>query len=113
MTAIIGAHTVIYSSNAEKDAAILRDVLGIESFDAGGALLFRLPFAEVQAHPAPQGGRVELYLLCRDVESLMGKMKDNGLVCSPVQNTGWGLLTATALPGGAPLRVYQPLYPTP
>lgn len=38
---IFGAHTIIYSQNAEADRTFLRDVLGLSSVDAGdGWLIF-------------------------------------------------------------------------
>lgn len=32
---IIGAHSIIYSKDADRDRAFLRDALGLPSFDAG------------------------------------------------------------------------------
>ena len=45
---IIGAHSIIYSTNAEADRAFLRDVLRLSHVDVGeGWLIFGLPPAEV------------------------------------------------------------------
>ena len=50
---INGAHTVIYTKDAEADRNFFRDVLGFSSVDAGhGWLIFRLPKAESAFHPA-------------------------------------------------------------
>ncbi len=41
---INGAHVAIYSADAERDRAFLRDVLGLRDVDAGhGWLIFALP----------------------------------------------------------------------
>ena len=41
---ILGAHAILYSSDAEADRAFLADVLGLPHVDAGGGwLIFRLP----------------------------------------------------------------------
>jgi hypothetical protein len=45
---ITGAHSIIYSTDAEADRAFLRDVLKLTHVDVGnGWLLFGLPPAEV------------------------------------------------------------------
>ena len=33
-----------------------------------------------------------------------------GVDCSPVEEQGWGRLTAVTLPGGGKLGIYQPLH---
>lgn len=37
----------------------------------------------------------------------------HGITCGPVQNQGWGLLTALTLPGGGSLGAYQPRHARP
>ena len=65
---IIGAHTIIYSKEPEKDRAFFRDVLCFESVDAGeGWLIFKLPPGEVAFHPAQEESH-ELYLMCDDIK---------------------------------------------
>jgi hypothetical protein len=50
---IIGAHSVIYSSNAEADRALLHDVLKLTHVDVGdGWLIFGLPPVDVAVHPS-------------------------------------------------------------
>src|SRR3954469_18668873 len=79
--AITGVHAVLYTREAEADRAWLTDVLGLESIDAGGGwLIFALPPAELAAHPASgQGGAVELYLMCDDVETTTHELRDKGV----------------------------------
>jgi hypothetical protein len=68
MSMIIGTHAAIHSADAAKDVELLRDVLQLDAVDAGAAVIFRLPLAEVHAHPFEQGGAIEFYLMCRDIE---------------------------------------------
>lgn len=111
---IIGAHSIIYSVDADADRAFLRDVLGLTSVDAGdGWLIFGLPPSEVAVHPASKNGVHELYLLCDDVAAFIAEMKRRKVACGPVQNRGWGLLTELKLPGGGSLGVYQPRHARP
>src|SRR5215813_4489193 len=106
---ITGAHSVIYSTDAEADRAFLRDVLKLTSVDLGGGwLIFGLPPSEVAVHPSEENDVHEFYLMCDDVEGFVTQMKKNRIVCSPVQNLGWGMLTQITLPGGGKLGVYQP-----
>ena len=110
---ISGAHVIIYSKNAEADRAFLRDVLGFDHVDAGGGwLIFALPPAEIAVHPADENGRHEVYLMCDDIGSVTRALQAAGVPTRPVQDQGWGLLTAFTLPGGGELGVYQPKHPT-
>ena len=59
---ISGAHTLIYSHDAEADRAFFRDVLGFDSVDSGGGwLIFALPPAELAIHPTDEKDNHELY----------------------------------------------------
>ena len=50
---IVGAHSIIYSTDPEADRAFLRDVLGFPNVEVGGGwLIFGLPPAEVAVHPS-------------------------------------------------------------
>jgi len=111
---LTGAHAILYSSNADADRAFFRDVLKLENVDVvGGWLIFALPPAEVAVHPAAEGGRHELYLMCDDIAAFVGEMKTHGVSCSAVSDQGWGLLTEVTLPGGGKLGVYQPRHERP
>lgn len=111
---ITGAHTIIYSEDAERTRAFLRDVLGFSSVDAGdGWLIFKLPPGELASHPDEHGGRHELYLMCDDVNATVAELKGKGVeFTSDVTDQGWGLLTSFKLPGGGELGLYQPRHPT-
>jgi catechol 2,3-dioxygenase-like lactoylglutathione lyase family enzyme len=111
---IRGAHTILYSTDAEADRAFLRDVLGLSHVDAGGGwLIFRLPPGEVAVHPADSSGAVELYLVCDDVAETVAELTGRGVVFDgPVSDQGWGLLTTLRLPGGGRLGLYEARHPT-
>lgn len=111
---IIGAHSIIYSTNPEEDRAFFRDVLRLPNVDVGdGWLIFGLPPAEVAVHPSDKNNKHEFYLMCDDVEALVVQMKKRDIPCAPVQNQGWGLLTQITLPGGGKLGIYQPRHARP
>jgi hypothetical protein len=111
---LIGAHSIINSTNPDADRAFLRDVLALPSVDVGdGWLIFGLPPGEIAVHPSDKNDAHELYLMVDDVEALVAEMKTHNIACSPVQNQGWGLLTYVTLPGGGRLGVYQPRHARP
>ena len=111
---IVGAHSIIYSTNPEADRAFLRDVLKLTGIDVGGGwLIFSLPPAELAVHPSSKNDVHEFYLMCDDVEALTAEMKKAHVACSQVQNQGWGLLTHVSLPGGGKLGIYQPRHERP
>ena len=111
---ITGAHSILYSKKPEADRAFLRDVLKLPNVDVGaGWLIFGLPPAEVAVHPSDENDVHEFYLMCDDVEEFLAEMSRRGIVCGPVHNQGWGLLTQVTLPGGGKLGVYQPRHARP
>ena len=111
---ITGAHSIIYSLNAEADRAFLRDVLKFPSVDAGnGWLIFGLPPAEVAVHPSNENDVHEFYLMCDDIEAFVAEMEMKNVDCDPVQDQGFGLMTAVKLPGGGKLGVYEPRHARP
>ena len=111
---IIGAHSIIYSKDAEADRKFLRDVLQFPNVDVGdGWLIFGLPPSEVAVHPSDENDVHELYLMCDDIEAFVETMKKHDVSCDAVMNAGWGLLTHITLPGGGKLGVYQPRHARP
>jgi hypothetical protein len=112
---ITGVHALIYTTDAEQDRAFFRDVLEFPSVDAGGGwLIFALPPAELAAHPAEEGGRHELYLMCDDVQATVAELKAKGVdLAASITHEGFGLVTAIRLPGGGELGLYQPRHPSP
>jgi len=111
---INGAHSIIYSKDAEADRAFLRDVLKLTNVDVGhGWLIFGLPPAEIAVHPSEENDKQEFYFIVEDIEIFISAMKDHNIVCDPIKDEGWGLLTNLALPGGGKLGVYQPKHARP
>ena len=111
---IIGAHSIINSTNPEGDRAFLRDVLKLPNVDVGdGWLIFGLPPAEVAVHSSDRNDVHEFYLMCDDVQVFVAEMQERNIYCGPVQDHGWGILTQVALPGGGRLGVYQPRHARP
>jgi predicted enzyme related to lactoylglutathione lyase len=114
--AITGIHAILYTHDAESDRAWLAEVLGLESVDAGGGwLVFALPPAELAAHPASsQGGDVDLYLMCDDIETTMDELRDKGVAFDgPPTDERWGRTTKIALPSGARIGLYEPRHASP
>lgn len=106
---ITGVHALIYSHDAEKDRAFMRDVLGFKAVDAGdGWLIFKLPPAELGVHPAEGETHSELYLLCDDITATIGELRSKGVGCSEPSDQGWGVLSMISMPSGARLGIYEP-----
>jgi hypothetical protein len=112
---ITGAHTIIFTKEAEAVRTLFRDVLGFPAVDAGGGwLIFALPPAELAAHPADEADRYELYLMCDDVRATVAELEGKGVEFSrPISEEDFGLLTAIKLPGGGELGLYEPRHSVP
>ena len=111
---IVGSHVIIYSQNETADRAFFRDVLKLPHADAGGGwLIFGLPPSEVAIHSTDGAPSHEFYLMCKDVEAFVLAMRARSLVCTPVADRRWGLLTELTLPGGGKLGVYEPRHVRP
>ena len=112
---ITGVHALVFSRDAEAVRAFFRDVLGLDSVDAGGGwLIFALPPAELAAHPAGESGGQELYLMCDDIEATVRELEGKGVEFTrPIGDEGFGLMTAMKLPGGGELGLYEPRHPSP
>jgi catechol 2,3-dioxygenase-like lactoylglutathione lyase family enzyme len=106
---IFGAHTIIYSKDAEADRRFFRDVLKYRNVDVGGGwLVFALPPGELAVHPSDDNDVHELYLVCDDVKAVAAAMKKQEIPCSPIHEERWGSLVHVTLPGGGKLGIYQP-----
>ena len=111
---IVGAHSIIYSTDPDRDRAFLRDVLKLPAVDVGGGwLIFGLPPAEVAVHPGAENDRHERYLMTDDLDAFMAAMKERGIACESPRSLSWGVLTQLTLPGGGKLGVYQPRHARP
>jgi hypothetical protein len=120
---IAGAHFLLYSKNPKADRAFFKTVLEFPSVDLGdGWLLFALPPAELAVHPGegefvqlhaehPMLGAV-LYLMCDDLESMIGLLKGKGVDCATPVEAEWGISTSVRLPSGGEIGLYQPTHRT-
>src|SRR5690349_18099880 len=100
---ITGLHCIIYSPDADKNRAFMRDVLGLNSVDAGhGWLIFAAPPAELAAHPLDEGEkpRHELFLMCDNIAATVNDLAAKGVRCGPVTEAPWGSATTIHMPGG-------------
>jgi hypothetical protein len=111
---ITGAHTILFSKDADADRAFFKDVFKYRFADAGhGWLIFALPPGEIAFHPSDGNDKHELYLMCDDVQAFVADMTKRGVATSPLQEERWGVLTAITLPSGSKLGVYQPRHASP
>jgi catechol 2,3-dioxygenase-like lactoylglutathione lyase family enzyme len=114
MATINGAHSILYSRDAEADRAFFRDVLKFPFVDVrDGWLIFGLPPAEVAVHPGEENDVHEFYLMCDDVQEFVAEMKAQNVECSELHQQPWGTLVQITLPGGGKLGVYQPRHARP
>lgn len=116
---IAGAHAIIFAEDAEAARAFFRDVLGLNSVDAGdGWLIFALPPAEIALHPGPGWGQPlgghQLFFMCHDVERTVEELGRRGVeFVSPITDEDYGLMTRFKIPGGGEIGLYQPKHPSP
>ena len=116
--AIIGAHMLIYSPEAEALRATLRDVFGFTHVDAGGGwLIFGLPPAEIGVHPAEgpswdAGARHLISFMCDDINTTIAELRAKGVnVDTQTKDEGYGITTNIHLPGGCEVMLYEPRHP--
>ncbi len=111
---IDGAHVILFSKDAAKDRAFLRDVIGFPALDIGeGWMLFKAPPSELAVHPSDENDKHELYLMCDDLEAEVSRLDAAGVTCGPVSDQGWGRVTRIPMPGGGQLGLYQPRHARP
>lgn len=116
--AITGAHVLLYTPEAEKLRATLRDVFKWKYVDAGeGWLIFALPPAEIGVHPAEgptweSGVRHQFSLMCDDIHATVSELRAKGIrIDAEPEDEGWGISTVMTLPGGVQVQLYEPRHP--
>jgi hypothetical protein len=112
--AVVGAHILLYTAEADALRATLRDVFGWAHVDAGdGWLIFTLPPAEVGVHPSDGETKHELSLICDDVAATVADLRGRGIdVRGEPTDLGFGIGVTIVLPGGVELLLYEPRHPT-
>jgi catechol 2,3-dioxygenase-like lactoylglutathione lyase family enzyme len=116
--AIIGAHVLLYTSDADALRATLRDVFGWKHVDAGdGWLIFALPPAELGVHPAEgptyaSGVRHQFTLMCDDIEATIRELREKRIdVVGEPEDEGYGITVMLNLPGDLKVMLYEPRHP--
>ncbi|HYR63863.1 MAG TPA: extradiol dioxygenase [Actinomycetota bacterium] len=96
--------------------AVLRDVIGWESVDAGdGWLIFALPPAELGVHPSGPGEQAshQLTLMCDDITATVAELRARGIdFRGDPYEAGFGIAATMVLPGEVEVMVYEPRHPT-
>jgi catechol 2,3-dioxygenase-like lactoylglutathione lyase family enzyme len=112
---INAVHSILFARDADAARAFFKDVLELDSVDAGGGwLIFALPPAELAIHPADGEPRHELYLMTDDLEATLAKLRERGVsIASEPSDQGWGVLAAVEVPGFGPVGLYEPRHPVP
>ena len=116
--AVNGTHMLFYTTEPEKLRAMLRDVFGFKSVDAGGGwLIFRLPPSEIGVHPAEgpswdAGARHLISMMCDDINRTIADLRAKGVNVDPqTKDEGYGITTMMHLPGGCDVMLYEPRHP--
>jgi hypothetical protein len=114
--AIVGAHTLLYTPEAEGLRALLRDVFGwdyVEPAEAGsGWLIFKLPPAELGVHPSEGSTKHEVSLMCDDLEATVAELRAGGIEFrGEPEHRGFGTGITMLLPGGVEMLLYEPTHP--
>jgi extradiol dioxygenase family protein len=109
---ISGVHALMFSRDADAVRKFLRDVLELDSIDAGdGWLIFTLPPAELGVHPTDEAPHHELYLMCDDVEESVARLSAKGVRFDgdgEIITARFGKVATMLLPDGSKLAMYEP-----
>ncbi|MBA2248658.1 MAG: extradiol dioxygenase [Chitinophagaceae bacterium] len=111
---ITGVHSLIYSTRPEKDRNFLLNILKLPNVDVGnGRLIFGLPPSEISIHSSTKNNIQEIYFMCEDINHFIKEMAKLKIMCSPIKDQGWGIISKLTLPGGGKISIYQPRHARP
>ena len=116
--AIVGAHMLLYTSEAERLRETLRDVFGWDSVDShdppDGWLIFKLPPAELGVHPSEGATTHQVCLMCDNLQQTMDELGAKGIEFrGEPEEESFGITTTMVLPGGVEILLYEPQHQTP
>ena len=113
--AIVGAHMLLYTPEAEAVRNVLRDVFEWPHVeDHPGWLIFALPPSEVGVHPSDGSTRHEICLMCDHLEHTMTELRAKGIEFrGEPQEESFGVTTTMLLPGGVEILLYEPRHQSP
>jgi hypothetical protein len=110
---------LLYTPEAEALRAVLRDVFGFPSVDAGGGwLIFKLPPSELGVHPAEgptfeSGVAHQVSFMCDDIRSTVEELRAKGIrIDGEPQAQSYGITVTMTLPGGVEVLLYEPRHET-
>ncbi|MGZ4389332.1 MAG: VOC family protein [Gaiellaceae bacterium] len=114
--ALIGAHVLLYTPEAEALRAVLRDVLDWsfveDSETSPGWHIFKLPPAELGVHPSGGSTKHAFCLMCDDLDATMAELRARGIEFrGGPQEESYGIMTTMLLPGGVEVLLYEPKHP--
>jgi hypothetical protein len=113
--AIVAAHMLLYTPEAEAVRAALRDVLEWKYVeDHPGWLIFALPPSEIGVHPSEGSTKHEICLMCDDIEATMSELRARGIEFrgGPMEES-FGITTTMLLPGGVEILLYESKHESP
>lgn len=111
--AVIGAHMLVYSPEADSLRSVLGQMLGTKYVDAGGGwMIFGMPPSEIAVHPAETPAH-EITVMCDELSSTMSELAALGVEFDgEPRDEGWGIVATMRLPGGVEMLLYEPRHPT-
>ena len=113
--AVVGAHMLLYTPEAEAVRAVLRDVFEWEYVeDHPGWLIFALPPSEVGVHPSEGSTQHQICLMCDDLRQTMTELGAKGIEFrGGPKEESFGVTTTMVLPGGVEILLYESRHKTP
>jgi catechol 2,3-dioxygenase-like lactoylglutathione lyase family enzyme len=113
--AIVGAHMLLYTPEAEAVRDLLRDVFEWKYVeDHPGWPIFALPPSEVGVHPSEGSTKHEICLMCDDLEQTIAELSAKGIEFrGEPQEESFGITTTMLLPGGVEILLYESRHQSP
>jgi hypothetical protein len=113
--AIVAAHMLLYTPEAEAVRAVLRDIFEWKYVeDHPGWLIFAMPPSEVGVHPSEGSTQHQICLMCNDLEGTMAELRAKGIEFrGEPKDESFGIATTMLLPGGVEILLYESRHQTP